>query len=519
MYNRGLFHKWVPGLGVLALIVVLETMFLLINPIYAGNIGLMVSSTGITSEYFMWGNFAQTIGMALVLPLIMRIKTRFRSKELMITALVVMALLSLVIATTSSGGVVVGACLIFGAAKMLGMVEVILPLQFILSPTGDKKRFYAIFYPIAIISGQLGGFLSSMISLDLSWQALHFYSAGTLLLGALVCVTFMHNQRFARKMPFYYVDWPGILFFATALMSMAYIFSFGKQQDWFVSPRITAATIITVVSIVALIIRQLKIKHPFLSFKLYRKGSVLTGIFLLIGQGMYMGAGSIMSIYTQGILGYNWMTNSAISLMMIPGMIAAGFVAFHWCKNQIPIKMYVFSGFAAYFLYTVMLYFMMVPNLNIEMLYLPQILAGYGMCSLFISIWIYTFDKVPQNTMLPSVAPVMVFRSFVMIASFTALFGWLQYVLQWQSVGNLAFYFDTMSMTQNTGTSIVRDIQLGAVLAANKTLLGYTIIAGLGFLTFIIFHPFGQQKYRIAEYRLHKSEKLKKSELPELIVN
>ena len=509
MYNRGLFHKWVPGLGVLALIVLLLSLFLLINPINASNIGQMVSSTGIMSEYFMWGNFSQTIGMALILPLIMRIKMRFRSKELMITALVIMAFTSVVIATTSSGWVVVGACLIFGAAKMLGMVEVILPFQFILSPAGDKKRFYAIFYPIAIISGQFGGLLSSLFSLDLSWQALHYYAAGTLLLAALLCVVVMHNQRFAKKMPFYYVDWFGIFFFATALMSMAYVFSFGKQQDWFVSPKIIIATVTSIISIIILIIRQLKIKRPFLSFKLYRKGSVLTGILLLVGQGMYMGVSSIMSIYTQGILGYNWMTNSAINLMMIPGMITAGFVAFHWTKNQIPIKMYVFSGFAAYFLYTVMLYFMMVPNLNIEMLYLPQILGGYGMCSLFISIWIYTFEKVPQNTMLPSVAPIMVFRSFVMIAFFTALFGWLQYVLQWQSVGNLAFYFDTLSMTQNTATNAIREVHLGAVLAANKTLLGYTIITGLGFLTFILFHPFGQQKYKIAEYRLYKSEKMK----------
>ncbi len=519
MYNRGLFHKWVSGIGTLALIVLLLAIFLLSNPINMVNVGQMVGSKGIMTEFFMFGNFACTIGMALILPMILRIKMRFRSKELMITSLIIMSAMIMVIATTSSGEVIVGASLIFGAAKMIGMIEVILPVQFILSSSGHKMRFYTVFYPIAIISGQLSGFSASLFSLTRSWQAPHFYAAGILLLAALVCLIFMHNQRFAKKMPLYYVDWLGIMLFATALMCMAYVFSFGKQQNWFISHNIQIATITAIVTIAALILRQIKTKHPFLSFKLYKRSDVLVGLLLLVGQGMYIGSSSIMSIYTSAILEYNWMTNSSIGLMMIPGMIAAGFVAFHWTKHQIPIKMYIFSGFAANFLYTVMLYFMMVPNLNIEQLFLPQILYGYGMCSLFISIWIYIFDKVSPEIMLPSVAPIMVFRSFVTISFFTALFGWLQYKLQWQSVGNLSFYFDTITMNNNPGTVSIRDIQLGAVLAANKTLLGYIIIAGLGFLIFIFFHQFGKQKYRIARYRVNKSAKQKQYKLSQQIAD
>ncbi len=211
------------------------------------------------------------------------------------------------------------------------------------------------------------------------------------------------------------------------------------------------------------------------------------------------------------------MTNAELNLMTLPGLVLAGFVALHRTKNRIPIKMYVFSGFAAYFLYTVMLYFMMVPELNIGQLYLPQLLNGYGMCALFISVWIYTFDKVPQNTMLPSVAPVMIFRSFVMMAFFTSLFGWLQYKLQWQSIGDMAVYFDSVMMSHNPGLGNLRDVQLGAMLAANKKLLGYIIIAGLAVLIFILFHQFGLLKYKVVRHRLYVSDKLKHAEPSEQI--
>jgi hypothetical protein len=237
------------------------------------------------------------------------------------------------------------------------------------------------------------------------------------------------------------------------------------------------------------------------------------GLLLLVAQGMFMGVGSILSIYTSAILGYNWITNSELALMTLPGIILAGYVAFHWCKRQIPIKMYIFSGFAAYFLFTVMLYFMMTPELNISQLYLPQILSGYGMCSLMIGVWIYIFDKIPQemNFVLPSVAPIMIFRSFIMLGFFTTLYGWLHYKFQLQSVGDVTVYFDvyvdTFAMSHNSGAGSLRDIQLGAVLAANKRLLGYILIAGLGVLTFVFFHSFGRQKYALARYRAYKKEK------------
>jgi hypothetical protein len=403
---------------------------------------------------------------------------------------------------------------------MVAMVEMLLPIMGIISPDKEKKRFYAIFYPISIGSSQLGGVLASKIALNVGWETLHYYSAATLLATAIICVIVCHNQRFEKKTPFYYIDWLGLSLYITPLMCMAYIFAFGKQQDWFNSLGIIRAVILIIASIIALITRQLIIKHPFLSFKIYKIGQVRYGLLLLIFQGMFMGVGTIMSIYTSAILGYNWMINGELALMTLPGIVLAGYVAFHWSKNNIPVKMYIFSGFAAYFLYTMMLYFMMVPELHIGQFYLPQILNGYGMCSLFIGIWIYVFDKVnpEMNVVLPSVAPVMIFRSFILMGFFVCLFGWLHYIFQMQSVGDSAVYFDTMLMSYNPGIGSLRDVQLGAILAANKRLLGYILIAGLGVLTFVLVHSFGRQKYVIARYRMYKSGKRRQKENVSVVV-
>jgi MFS transporter, DHA2 family, multidrug resistance protein len=517
MYNRGLFHNWVPKWGQIMLLALLLPTIVMINPIFGGNIVQMASGTGILTEYYMWASNAIIIGMALVLPLTLRIKFRFRTKELFIGSLIVMAIITVFAAVTSKGELVVVSCLIFGVAKAIAMTEMILPFRGMISPDGNNRRFYAVLYPITISSSQVGTFFTANFALHIGWQTVHYYSAGILLIAAMLSVIFIHNQRFGKKLPFYRIDWIGVLLFTTALMSLAYIFAFGKQQDWFNSPYILWAIGFVIVSIGALIIREQNIKRPLLSFKLFKIRQVRYAVLLLTAQGMYMGMSSLMSIYTQAILGYNWMHNASLNLMTLPGIATAGFVAFYWTKHNLPIKMYIFSGFAAYFLYTVMLYFLMVPELNISQLYLPQLFNGYGMAALFISIWIYTVEKIPHNIIMQSVASVMIFRSFVIMSFFIALYGWFQYYFQWQSVGDQAVYFDTFLMKQNSSIGAYRNVQLSAILVANKKLFGYTIIAGLGILIFVLFHQFGRQKYLVASYRVYKARKQKQVDLPEQI--
>ena len=502
MYNKGLFHDWVPKLVMLLLIVFMLVVLMFVNSIYSANVGLMVGSTGIISEYFMWGIFCTTIGMCCGLPLIMRLKMRFRSKELMITSLVAMATMSVVIATTSSELVIIGACVIFGFFKMFAMAEIVLPMRGILSPKGDNGRFYSLFYPIAIGLGQIAGMLAAKFTQNFDWQMLHIYTALLLLVCALLCVIVMHNLHFMEKLPLSNMDWSAIILFLGALLCFSYVVTFGKQQDWFNSPYIRYAAFAAVVFFVILVVRGVKLKNPLIMFGIYNIRNVRLGLILLIGQGALLSAGGVQSIYTSAILGYNWMTNAYLGMMMLTGIIAAGVVAFYWTKHKIPLKMYIFTGFSAYVIYYTILYFKMVQGLNIESFMLPQFFNGYGMCSLFISIWIYIVARIPQKEMIFSVAPLMVFRSVIAMTLFSGIVSWFQYRFQLESVVNLAANFDSILISSNPDVGSLSSVQLGALMAANKKLLGYAIMVGFAFLTFIFFHQFGNFKYKIGYYNI-----------------
>ena len=86
---------------------------------------------------------------------------------------------------------------------------------------------------------------------------------------------FMHDKYFAIKMPLHYIDWMSIVLFVSTFMFSAYVYAFGKQQDWWNSRKIIHASVVAFVSFGMLCVRQLTLKRPYLSFNIFKKSNEL----------------------------------------------------------------------------------------------------------------------------------------------------------------------------------------------------------------------------------------------------
>jgi uncharacterized membrane protein len=296
-------------------------------------------------------------------------------------------------------------------------------------------------------------------------------------------------------------------------MFSAYVFTFGKQQDWLNSSKIINASVAAFLSFALLSIRQTTLKRPYLSFKIFTKSNVQNGLIMLLFLGMYLGTTSVQNIFSVGVLGYDQLTNAKLNVMMIPGLIVSGIVAIFWFKKEKAIRMYIFSGFAGMLGYAIIMYFSMVPEFGFERWYLPMFLKGYGMGSLFIAVWYYTLDKLELDDMLAAIGLVLVWRTFLAVGFFSAIFSWFQYQFQIESLGNLAVYLDGMTLTSQNLPANLKSLQINAILSANKRLFGYITLTGFGVLLYILTHHFGRErlingKSVIARKRLREKNKL-----------
>ena len=490
MYNKGLFSNWVPKPVQLLMMVLLLIVVMPLGGVYTGNISFMVGGTGVMQEYFLWANYATTIGMGACMPVVLRMKMRFKVRDKIVMLLVLLGALSYINATTFEPMIIVMNSLIIGFLKMMITIELFLPLMAMLDGRGI---FYGVFYTFVLILNQVSAYYAVEVSILYNFQQFFILAAVLCFVLALLCWVLMHDKYFALKVPLHYIDWLSIILFVSTFMFSAYVFSFGKQQDWLNSRNIINASIAAFVSFALLAIRQMTLKRPYISFHIFTKSNVLSGLFMLLWLGMFLGTTSIQNIYSVGVLGYDQLTNAKLNVMMTPGLFLAGVIAVFWFKKERPLKMFIFSGFASMTAYAIIMYFSMVLEFNYENWYLPMFLKGYGMCSLFISVWYYTLDKLELNEMLAAIGLVLVWRTFLAVGFFSALFSWFQYQFQIVSLGDLAVYMDGMTITPQTVAANMKTIQLNAIISANKKIFGYVVIAGFGVMLYVMTHHFGKR--------------------------
>jgi hypothetical protein len=214
---------------------------------------------------------------------------------------------------------------------MMVTIELFLPLMVMI---GNRGMFYGAFYTFVLVFNQIAGYYAAEVSIHYNWQHFYVIMAVACFVLALVHWVFMHDKYFALKVPLHYIDWLSILLFVSTFMFSAYVFSFGKQQDWLNSKNIINASIAAFLSFALLTIRQLTLKRPYLSFKIFTKNNVQHGLLMLFMLGMFLGTTTIQNSFAVGVLGYDQLTNAKLNILMIPGLILAGIMAIIWFKKK-----------------------------------------------------------------------------------------------------------------------------------------------------------------------------------------
>ncbi|MFZ2283718.1 MAG: MFS transporter [Lutibacter sp.] len=491
MYIKGPFATWVPKPLMLLLIIVFLLPMIALNGVYTSNMTDISGAFGTYSEYISLANNATAIGMGVAGTIIMRAKMRFRSKEIMVFCTIVLAVICYLIGTTDNVLMVVGGSFFIGFFKMFAFMEIMLPVMFILSPTGERGRLYSMFYPLIIGIGQLSTYLMANQIFKSGWQAPYFIMAIVMLVLTALSLIFQHNQRFSFKMPLYQIDWLSLVLLAISAMCLNVGLTFMRQQGWFSSPYITGSLLVGILLLAAIIYRQKFLKHKLIKFELIvQRVNLWHSFILLMFMGAYLAATGIFTQYTLNVLGYNNLINAKLNLWMVPGIIIAGILAFHGFKKKWNVKYYITSGFVVFFFHTLMLYLMIQPQMNIEHLYFPMFLKGLGLGILYIGIWYYAMLNLQIDDLRSIIGIMMMVRTFVATAFAGAFLSWAAYRGQWQSLSDISMYLDMGYF--NDGMSMYPTMQINAMLASFKIVLGYLCWLIIPILIFVLTHPYGQ---------------------------
>ncbi|GJH39478.1 transporter [Capnocytophaga sp. HP1101] len=396
-YRIMAFKEWVPDRLRFWLLLFTVILFQFSNSIYLTNLNEVVGDKALTTEDVKLISMASFIGMTLIFPLLFRIKFRFYSRTILLTASAVVVVGNVICMYSGNVLVLLVTSLIVGAFRMIGTFEAFSSIQLVITPVRDFTVFFSVVYLVVLGSIQLSGLLTAEISYLYSWEYMHVCIVGAHLLLMITLYALMRPIRMMKKIPLYQIDWMGLLLWTLVLVLFNFVFEYGKRLDWFASPYISAATVVGVVLLALAIQRMLSIRRPLIMPEVFRYKNLLRALVLLALLQIFLSTSStVLNAYTGGVLHFNSLHNASLNWAVFAGVVVGAAGSFYWLSvYRGSYKAIFLVGFLAFVLHHFMLYYLFQPSIPKEALYVPYALRGLGYVVLYISIALYAAEGIP----------------------------------------------------------------------------------------------------------------------------
>jgi MFS family permease len=475
-----LFYKWVPVYIKLPVLFILILGILVCNGIFLGNTNDIFSDLGVYTEPYTQAYNAMYIGMGLGLIAHVRLKQRFSNKQLLLTGLLLMLLMNVICATTSSTLLTITACLVLGFVKIWALVEVYVIWLMVWSKKFDTRRLYPFVYFTALGGLYLMTWFNTQLTYAYSWRYSYIAVFVMLLFCILLALIFVENHPLKHKVPLYQVDYIGLILLGSSMMMLDYATVNGKVEDWWASNKIIAAFIGAGITFLLFLRRELIIKRPFFDFSLFKMATFRSGLLYFIFLGVVI-PGTFQSTFTAGILHYEAIRNTELNLYLVPGIFAGCVLCFIWYYKEFDAEILILGGFVCFVIYHIMMYNSFANDFNINDFWLPSIVKGFGTALLYVAVGLYTTRNLSIPVVLKAAGAMIVVRSFVGGGIIAALYGYFLYDQRVKHLDYLAGKLDANNYLANVNgaANLYRNMQQQATLAASKQLTGYIIIAGI----------------------------------------
>ena len=174
------------------------------------------------------------------------------------------------------------------------------------------------------------------------------------------------------------IDLPGIVLVAGFLGSLEYVLDEGPREDWFASSTILGFALISAVSAILLVWRELTIEHPVLELHTFKNRNFTVGCLLtfVIGMCLY-GQSYILPQLLAYVQGYNSLQIGHVMFVTGTAMFLTAPIAGRISASVDPRKILLFGfGIVSIGLY---LNSLMTPDVGFDQLIWPQVLRGSGL--------------------------------------------------------------------------------------------------------------------------------------------
>jgi len=254
-----------------------------------------------------------------------------------------------------------------------------------------------------ILGPTVGGFLAD----EWSWRWIFYINLPVGIVGFFLASVFLFDPPYLRKHA--RIDWIGLAFMVLGFGCLQLVLDRGEREDWFDSHVILGMTIVSVVALVAFLVRELTTSDPVLDLTVFADLNFATGTVLsaIVGFGMFAGM-LLVAVFTQKLLGYDAWT---AGLVLAPGglgnivsLFASGLV-----KRVDQRAMLAFGCL----LNAVALYMMTVltPDMDYWALAFPRFVQGFAAGFIYVPMSTLTLATIRREKLVNATAVYSMMRN------------------------------------------------------------------------------------------------------------
>ena len=246
------------------------------------------------------------------------------------------------------------------------------------------------------IGPTLGGFIID----NSSWPWIFYINVPLGLLAAAMVFTYVRDSRFGTKATS--VDYQGVALLAVGVGALQWMLERGERLDWFESRFVTTLAIVSAVSFILLVWRELRIDEPVIDFRVFRSRQLASGVAIaaFLGLALY-GSVFVLPVFLQGLHGW---TAQQTGLVILPGALASAFTMAAMARNshRVDARVTVTIGAMLFMLSMYKLSKMTLVS-GADEVFWPLIIRGVGLGLIFIpltnaSMAELSMKDIPQGT-------------------------------------------------------------------------------------------------------------------------
>jgi DHA2 family multidrug resistance protein len=350
-------------------------------------------SLGVSTSEGTWTVSSYMLAAAIMQPLTGWIGRRFGEVRTFVTSILLFMCFSAVCGLATSLPMLVGARLIQGlvSGPMMSVAQAILLRNY---PIERRGMAIALWSMVIIIAPIFGPIIGGWITDNLSWPWLFYINLPVGAFAATASWSILrHRESKKLKLP---IDVIGLVLLVIGVGSLQFMLDNGNEQDWFSSPVIITAGLVSLISVTFLIPWELTDKHPVIDLHLFGRRNFRVGT-VVIGFAYFAlsGVNIIFPLWLQTTVGYTatW-AGLAVAPVGLLALVAAPIVG----RNMNRLNLRLAASFAfCVFAFAIFWAATLNDTASFAQFATPRFLQGLGIAFFFLPLNQIMLSGIPPS--------------------------------------------------------------------------------------------------------------------------